>query len=134
MAAQNTDVVSQLIARVNEDDIDAALRHITPDATLDWSLSEAPDSGVFRGRQAWHDWMSGRAADLVGAHFELKELVDVPPDRVMSVAYLRGRGRASGLEIDALGAAVWTLAGGRVTGIKMYQTRDEALAAAGVVA
>jgi hypothetical protein len=44
---------------------------------------------------------------------------------------LLGRGRASGVEVEALGAAVWTLRDGTVTGLTLYQTRNEALRAVG---
>jgi ketosteroid isomerase-like protein len=132
MTLSNAQVVERVLARVNAGDVDAALGDVALDATLDWSGSEAPDSGVYSGREAWRAWMSGRAADLVDARFEPTELTDVPPHQVVLVAYLRGRGRASGLEIEALGATIWTLADAQVTGVKLYQTREDARAAAGI--
>lgn len=103
MSESNVEVVRRLIELVNDGQLDAAVRGLAPDATLDWSESEAPDGGVYLGPQAWSEWMSGRSAELVGAHFDVTELVELPPDRVLLVAYMRGRGRASGLEIEALG-------------------------------
>lgn len=130
MTPSNVQVVERLLALVNAGDVDPALGDIAPDATLDWSGSEAPDRGVYSGREAWSGWMSGRSADFADVRFDVTELIDVPPDRVVVVAYMRGRGRASGLEIEALGAAVCMCADGQVTGLTLYQTRDEALTAA----
>ena len=44
----------------------------------------------------------------------------------------RGRGRASGVVVEALGAALWTLCGGVVTHLTLYQSRDQALKAVGL--
>jgi hypothetical protein len=89
---------------------------------LDWSGSDAPDRGVYRGPNEWGDWLSGRAEDLRDPRFDVAELIDVPPDRVVLVAHLRGRGRASGIETEALGAAVCSLQRGRLSGLTLYQT------------
>jgi ketosteroid isomerase-like protein len=132
MAPSNVEVVERLLTLVNAGDIDAAMLGVAPGAQLDWSNSEAPDRGVYHGPDRWRAWMLDRAAHLVEALFEATELVEVPPDRVVLVAYMRGRGRASGLEIDGLGAAICTLEDGQVTGLKLFQTREEAMAAAGV--
>ncbi len=133
MPDRNTEIVRRIIDRTNDGRLDEALRDVAPDATLDWSSSEGPDGGIYRGQEGWREWISGRSLDLVDARFDVVELLDAPPDSVVLVAYMRGRGRLSGLEIEALGAAVWTLAGGRVTGLKMHQTRDEAVRAAGLL-
>jgi ketosteroid isomerase-like protein len=65
---------------------------------------------------------------------EMTEVIDVPPDTVVAVGTTRLRGRASGVEVAAVGAFVWTLRDGQVTGATMYQTRDQALKAVGLLA
>jgi ketosteroid isomerase-like protein len=134
MAQENVEVVRQFLVRTNERDLDAALSRVTADAELDWSVSEAPDSGVYRGRAEWRKWLTGRLDGLEDARFDVAELIDVAPDTVVVVAHLRGRGRTSGVEIAALGAGVWTLRAGQVTGITMYQTKAQALRAVGLEA
>jgi ketosteroid isomerase-like protein len=64
--------------------------------------------------------------------FDATELREVAPDTVLLVAHMRGRGAASGLQIQALAAAVVTLADGMISGLRVYQTRAEALQALGL--
>jgi ketosteroid isomerase-like protein len=134
MSQGNATVVRRFVARINDGELDAALRDVADDATLDWSSSEAIDSGVFRGREAWLKWWSARTDLLVGVRFDETELIEVPPDGVVLIAYSRGRGRLSGIETEALGASVWRISAGRITSLKVFQTREAALAAAGVAA
>ena len=128
----NLELVARFIAHVNDDEMDAALEYVDPDGVLDWTRSEAPDGGIHRGRDAWARWMMGRREGLVGARFAVRELVDVPPDRVLMVADLQGQGRASGLETQALGAGIVEIAEGLLTRITLFQTRADAARAAGL--
>lgn len=132
MAQENVEIVARFIALVNDQELPAALAHVAPGAELDWTDSEAPDSGSYRGPEEWGRWLTGRWEGLGDATFEATELRDVPPDKVLIVAHMRGRGRASGLEIQALAAAVITVAGGLITGLLLHQSREEALRALGL--
>jgi ketosteroid isomerase-like protein len=131
MSQENMETVRKFMALVAED-FDASQELLLPDATLDWSRSEAPDHGVHVGHDAWRSWLSGRAESLSDARFEVTELIDVPPDRVVLVAYMRGTGRASGVETEGRGAAVVALQDERLARITLYQTRGEALKAVGL--
>jgi ketosteroid isomerase-like protein len=132
MSQENVEIVRRFLLRSNEQDLDAALSDVAAGAELDWSASEAPDSGVYRGPEEWRKWLTGRREGLRDVRFDVAEVIDVPPDTVVAVVYMRGRGRASGVEIAALGAAVWTLRAGQLTGATLYQTRDQALKAVGL--
>jgi len=131
MSSENVELVERFLDRVNRDELDLALSDIDPDAVLDWSRSEAPDGGIHRGREAWSRWIHSRREGLSGARFDPEELIDLPPDRVVLVAYLRGVGRASGLEAEGLGASIIQVRDGLLTGITMFQSRAQALEAAG---
>jgi ketosteroid isomerase-like protein len=130
MSQQNVETVESFISRLAVD-LDAALELLLPDAALDWSRSEAPDRGMHVGREAWRSWLSGRSESLIGARFDATELIDVPPDRVVLIAYMRGTGRASGVEIQGQGAAVMTLQEGRIARVTLFQRRADALEAVG---
>ena len=131
MSQENVETVRGFMALFAADP-DGALKLVSADATLDWSRSEAPDRGVHVGHDAWRSWMSERAEDLKDARFEVTELIDVPPDRVVVVAYMRGTGRASGVDIEGLGGGVVTLHDNRLARITLYQTRGDALKAVGL--
>jgi ketosteroid isomerase-like protein len=126
------EVVRRFLLRINEQDLDAALSQVAADAELDWSASEAPDAGVYHGPTEWRTWMTDRLEALTDTRFDVVEVIDVPPDSVVLVVHVRGRGRASGIETAALGASVWTLRAGRVTGLTFYEMRDQALKAVGL--
>ncbi len=126
---ENAEIVRRFIGLVNDQELPAALALLAPGAELDWTDSEAPDSGRYQGPEQWSRWITGRWEGLGDATFEETELREVAPGKVLIVANMRGRGRASGLEIAALAAAVITLAEGLITGLRLYQSRDEALQA-----
>jgi ketosteroid isomerase-like protein len=132
VSQENIEVVRRFLLRFTERDLDAALSDVAAEAELDWSASDGPDSGIYRGPEEWRKWLTGRLEGLEDARFDVTEVIDVPPDTVVVVAHMRGRGRASGVEIAALGAGVCTVRAGQVTGATMYQTRDQALEAAGL--
>jgi ketosteroid isomerase-like protein len=132
VSQENVEVVRRFLLRCNERDLDAAASDLATEAELDTSASEAPDSGVYRGPEQWRKWLTGRTEELADARFDVAEVIDVPPDSVVVVAHMRGRGRASGVEIAALGATVWTVRDGRVTGATFYDTRNQAIKAVGL--
>jgi uncharacterized protein len=131
-AQPNGEVVRRFLEHINTQELKVALSYVSPEAALDWTDSPAPDSGVYRGPEGWGRWMAGRAEGLADSRFEVAELIEVPPDTVVLVAYMSGRGRASGLETRALGAGVCTVSDGRLTGLTLYQSREEALRALGL--
>ena len=65
-------------------------------------------------------------------HDDVQELIDAG-DRVISVVNSRGRGRASGLDVEWAGnAGLWTLREGKVVRVVWFSSRAEALEAAGL--
>lgn len=129
---KNVEIVQRFLMRVNERDVDRAFDDVAADAQLDWSRSDAPDSGVYRGPEGWRDWLAGRQEALSGVRFDSTELFEASPDHVVLVARAHARGRASGIDMDSLGAAVWTLRGRQITRLTLYQTRGDALKAVGL--
>ena len=132
MSAESVEVVRRFIRRFIEQDIDGALEDVDAGASLDWSSSDAPDSGTYTGRESWLAFARARDEVLAGRDFELVEIVEAKPDKVVLVGRMREHGRASGADVEALGAAVFTLRDGKIALIKLYQTSGEALRAAGV--
>jgi ketosteroid isomerase-like protein len=131
VSQENVEIAQRFFLSTNERDLDAALSNVAPDAELDWSASEAPDSGVYRGPEEWRKWLTGRIEEL-DARLDVAEIIDVPPDTLVVVERISGRGRASGLDIAALGAGVWILRDGQIARITMYQTKHHALKAVGL--
>ena len=63
---------------------------------------------------------------------DLQELIDAG-DQVVSVVTSRGRGRASGVDVEWPGnVGVWTIRNGKVVRVVWFSTRGEALEAVGL--
>jgi ketosteroid isomerase-like protein len=132
MSQQNIEVVQRVVQRFADQDIEAALKDIDPEATLDWSNSDAPDSGVYTGHAGWRAFMQARDDALGERHFDPAELLTPAADTVVLVGRVRERGRASGAAVETRGATVWTLREGKVICLTIYQSSAEALKALGL--
>ena len=88
-------------------------------------LDEASSYGPHAMRDDWERWAS--AFDELTVTFE--EFIDAG-DQVVVVAHHQGRGRESGVEVDARYYEVYTLREGKVSQIDEYDDRAEALEAA----
>ena len=90
-------------------------------------LDEEPSYGPDAMRDDWERWAS--AFEDLTVTFE--EFIDAG-DQVVVVAHHQGRGRKSGVAVDARYYEVYTLRQGKVSQIDEYDDRAEALEAAGL--
>ncbi len=132
MSQENVEVVQRVMQRFADEDIEAALEDIDPEATLDWSNSDAPDSGVYTGRPAWRAFMQARDEALGERRIESAQVFTPAADTVVLVGRVREQGRASRVAGETRGATVWTLRAGKVICLKIYQSTDAALKAVGL--
>jgi ketosteroid isomerase-like protein len=132
MSQDNMEVVRRNVEAYNRRDLDVILENWTPDALLDWSNSRGVEVGVYRGRGEirafWQrflaTWDEVRI-EIVDGPVEIEDGVVV----VENVTYLRGR---DGIEVQARSAWLTTIRDGETTSLTMYQTKQEALEAAGL--
>jgi ketosteroid isomerase-like protein len=118
-----------LTAALEHRDFDAALQLAHPDAEMDWSNSRAPYRGVYRGYEeatgAWFTWLE--AWDEWRT--DITEAIEVDPETVVIVTQIHARGRGSGVTVEAEGAGVWRVRDGKIAYAKLFQSKEEALAA-----
>jgi len=62
----------------------------------------------------------------------IEEVIDCGPEALITVNLIRARGKTSGIEIAARGATLWTLRGEKISRVKLFQTKEEALEAVAV--
>src|SRR4051794_11900766 len=87
--------------------------------------------GVYEGheglrrvlREVWEAWEG---------FTELVERIVGTGDTVVVLASIRGRGRASGVEVAAKAALVWTVRDGLVEAVELFSDQDEALRSVGL--
>ena len=107
------------------------------DSDIEWSIGELPMRGpdferVYRGHEGirtfWRTW----AEAFETPSFDYEEFIDAG-DTVVSVLSQRVRGRASGIEQEWKSYGQnWTFREGKVVRVEFFQTRGEALKAAGL--
>ncbi|HSJ18294.1 MAG TPA: nuclear transport factor 2 family protein [Solirubrobacterales bacterium] len=131
MSQENVEGMRRSTDAYNRRDLDGTLEKWASDAVLDWSNSVGVEAGVYRGhteiRAFWQRFLA--AWDEV--RLEIVEPVEIGDDVLVveNVAYLRGR---DGIEVQARSAWLIAYRDDEVTLFTLYQTRQEALEAAGL--
>lgn len=128
MSTEDVEVVKRAWAAAERRDTDALFALYDPEIV--WESSYGPLTGEYHGhdgvRQFFGDWMES-IADFQ-AHAET--FIDAG-DAVVVGLRIRGRGRASGVEIDMPQGHVYKVRNGRVIHVCLYETQSAALEAAG---
>jgi hypothetical protein len=83
--------------------------------------------GIDGLRKAWLTWVEPWASYRT----EIEDLIDLD-DRVLALMRDFGRREEMTAEVMLIGAAIWTVEGGKVKRATFYADRNEALAAAGL--
>ena len=131
MSQENIETGMRAVAAFNNRDIDAVLDFYSPDAEMR-DLANAPDQATaFRGiaaiREAWTLW-TGAFDEL---RVDIEEWTDAG-DAVIAAAHWQGRGKASGMSIDARQFDVFEFREGRVVRATLgFESKQDALEAAG---
>ena len=130
MSQENVDLVRNVVEAWNRQDQDAALKFLSPDAELDAS-GRVLNPDIYSGGDGFMRFRR----DIADAwdRFDV-EIEDLRESGDLVVVFVRsiGRGRASGIEIDLRSAWLVTVIDHKITRLRLYQQRDEALDAAGL--
>lgn len=130
-AGNNVALVGRFYDRWNAEDVDGVLECADPEIDFDWSASRSPWSGVYHGHEGLMQiWAEQRDA-WESFHVEVAEAVELDTERLVTATVVRGRGRGSGIILEARGGWLWTVRAGRIASARFFQTKEEALEAAG---
>jgi ketosteroid isomerase-like protein len=130
MSQENVEMVRRVIDSINRGRL--AIEDVADDFEMDWSNSIGPLSGVNRGREQLNEVFESFRDAWDRLHWEIQEVVDLEGDLVLVVNRIRMRGRTSRAEVEATGVQVWTICNGKLGGVKLYQSKAEALEAVGL--
>jgi uncharacterized protein len=126
MSQENVEIVRTAIEAWGAGDMDSFYASLDPDIV--WDPVEAVASQGHEGLRATLDrWMD----EWDEYEQTAEEFVDMG-DRVVATVHFQGRGRGSGIEIDARFYEVYTVRDGKVVRMDEYATRAAALEAAGL--
>ena len=135
MSQENVEVVRQVIE---------ANRSGDPDATLKLAVALSDPKVEFRSVLADVEGATYRGHDGIGRYFndmteswqewhnEAGEVLEIAPDTVFTEVQFRAIGKDSGVTVEGHNAVVFVLSEGKVMRVHSYQSRDEALEAAGL--
>jgi ketosteroid isomerase-like protein len=135
MSNEKEDLVRRFTEEAWRDkDLSAALACAHPEIEIDWSTSLSPFKGIYHGHAGlerfweslWEAWDEFTP--------EIEESIECGPDRLVTANLIRARGKASGVEVSSRGAGLWTFRDGKIAGMRLFQSRDEALEAVDMTA
>jgi uncharacterized protein len=129
MSQENVNVVREAWEAAERHDNEAILPLYDADVEIQGlhGLGDRVFRGVGGVREFWRDWN----ASWSESGSEVEEWIDAGDD-VIAVMHLWGRGKRSGARVEARQSHVWTVRGGKLWRLRVYDTRDEALKAVGL--
>ena len=130
MPPSNVEVVRAVVAAFNSGDFTAALELLTEDVEFDWSRRML-DGEIVTGHAEVQRFLQGAREIFDEIHIPSDELTDLGDGVVLLYGTARFKGRASGLDVEAAAANLWTVRDGKVARFRFYQTKEDALADAG---
>jgi ketosteroid isomerase-like protein len=129
MSQENVEIVRRAYAAFNRGDAEGLDEVISADCVMDWSQSQGPEKGVYHGLDGAVKWIA--AVREAFEEFELAPSEYIGSgDRIVVPTRVTGRGRGSGVAVEASGTTLWDIRNGRVDRLVLYLSREEALEAA----
>ena len=135
MSQESVQIVRKVYEAGARGDTEAVLSCYDPEVEFDGSRFAftrlVGGAGVYRGHEGLRAFFRAYYSAWSEIHDDYEELIDLG-EHVVSVVTARGRGRASGVDVEYPGAAVWTVRQGKIVRVVWFPNRDEALEAARV--
>jgi ketosteroid isomerase-like protein len=118
-----------LYTAFNRRDMEAALAQIREDAVADWSRSRGPHAGFYSGREGLRELIESFWEPWSELEFRTKEFLPAA-EGLVRVGGFRAVGRGSGIVIEAEGAQLIQWQDGLISRLTLFQSAEDALAAA----
>jgi ketosteroid isomerase-like protein len=131
MSRENVEIFRRAIEAFNVWNIDAITELVTPDFDFVPYLAATVETTSYRGPDGLRKYRADTEAVWDEIHVRIDAVRDLG-DRLVAFGELRARGRGSGLETRAPLTWVVEFSGGRLSAVRSYQDRSEALEAAGL--
>jgi ketosteroid isomerase-like protein len=130
MSKKNLEIAQETLEAIGRRDVETLRRLNDPNVVLDWSASLGVEAQLYEGFDAVLRFCTGYFEVFEELVFEEMSFIDAGEWVVVSsVARSKGRG---GIEAYARNALVFTVHGGKVSRIRLYQQTEQALKAVGL--
>jgi ketosteroid isomerase-like protein len=127
MTPGNVDVVRAVVSAFNRGDYAAAIELCAEDVEFDWSRRML-DGEVFQGHEGVRRFMQTVFEIFDEIEIPSEDLTDLGGGLVLLAGTARFKGHASGLDVKAAAANLWTVRDGKVARFCFYQSKEDALA------
>jgi ketosteroid isomerase-like protein len=131
MSQENVKAGARMMDAFNRRDIDAFVEPTTADFEWFPALGMAVEGGSFRGREGVGSYFEALHATWEHVRLVPEEVRDLG-ESVLWLGRIDGRGRGSGVPVDAPMGAVFDFRGDKVWRARSYLDHGEALRAAGL--
>ena len=130
MSRESVEVVQRLVDAFNRDDVATVLAAFDERCVVEEppQMPDSPPMG-YRGHDGIREWM-GNLRGVAGISFELRSFT-AGDDFLLCELSSRGRGRGSDLPIEYTTFASVGIRRGKITRIRVFLSRQEALEAVG---
>ncbi len=111
---------------LNRGDLSVVLELLDPD--IEWhEPGDSPEAGTHQGRDSFERFLRSWIDSFDGFQVEPEQVVE-RGEKLIAVVHQSGRGRASGIRVDAQLAHVWTVESGRAVRWESVADPEDALA------
>ena len=131
MSQEDVEIAERALDAYNRLDLDAFADLTTVDFEWSTSVVGAVEGGSFRGREGIETYFREVSDTWEEVHAIADEFRDLG-DRVLVLGRFAGRGRGSGVPVDAPQGIIYDLRAGKISRIRAYLDHGEALRAAGL--
>ena len=126
MSEANVEALERGYEALNRGDLSLVLELLV--AEIEWhEPAPSPDAGSHTGRESFERFFRGWLESFDGFRVEPEQVV-ARGDKLIAIVHQSGRGRTSGVEVDARLAHVWTVVDGRAVRWEGVPSPEEALA------
>jgi ketosteroid isomerase-like protein len=130
MTEEQNQLIRDGYRAINERDADWLRAHA--DDELEFRSRFSGLAGrTYRGKQGFEEWLADTADSWEAMEQTPERLIELDDSRIIADVRFKGRGKASGIEVDQRIAVIFTLRGERVLRMDAYGSLEEALEAAG---
>jgi ketosteroid isomerase-like protein len=130
VSAENVEIIRRLVEALNDRDLDTLVAITDPDLEL-YPLRAQLEGKAYRGHDGLREMLADFDEDWEFVHLDGAEYRDAK-DKVVVLGRLRGRGRASGIDLDVPMGFVWKLREGKAMHARTFSEQSDALRAAGL--
>jgi ketosteroid isomerase-like protein len=129
MSEANAEIFWRSCEAFDRGDYVRALDAIDPE--IEYDLTHYPEGRLYHGhdgiREAFRVWLGA-----FDEYRQDREVIATADDKLVVAITEHGRGKTSGAEVVRPTYAVWSMRAGKAVRITFYETRNEALEAAGL--